>query len=284
MLWTEKKLARLPVIKGFRQRGERMSRTEIFSDAAFAFAVTMLVIPLTSIPGNFTELIAALKAIPAFAASFAAIMVFWMAHRKWSRRFGLDDAVSTNITLGVIFLVLVYVYPLRLMMSSLFDFISGGRLPAQFAVNDEGEMSGLVVIYGIGVCALTGAFSALYLRAWTAADQLKLNEVERIQTREDMTVWTLQSLVAFLSASFALLLYSSIGVYGGLFYLVLPIVMPLVAKHFRREARQAISRMPGSSPQTTPPLETSSTRAPAKSSLVRQCSEIETPRTPPRNG
>lgn len=244
MAWTEECLAKLPIRKGFRQRGESMTRTEIFSDAAFAFAVTMLVIPLTSIPANFAELVVALKAIPAFAASFAAIMVFWMAHRKWSRRFGLDDAVSTNITLGVVFLILVYVYPLRLMMSSLFHFISGGWLPSQFAVSSSEEMSGLVAIYGTGVCALTGAFAALYLRAWLAADELKLDEVERIQTREDLTVWCLQSLVALLSAAFALLLYSSVGVYGGLFYLLLPIVMPFVAIHFRKKVREVATLIP----------------------------------------
>ena len=46
MTYTEESLAQLPVKNGFRLRGEAMTRIEVFSDAAFAFAITMLVISL----------------------------------------------------------------------------------------------------------------------------------------------------------------------------------------------------------------------------------------------
>ncbi len=73
MRWTEEQLASLPVQGGFRLRGLEMTRLETFCDAAFAFAVTLLVISGEGIPGSYQELIVALKGIPAFAASFAAI-------------------------------------------------------------------------------------------------------------------------------------------------------------------------------------------------------------------
>lgn len=85
-----------------------MTRIEIFSDAAFAFAVTMLVISLSSVPRNYDELLVAMKGVPAFAASFTVIMVLWVSHRRWSRRFGLDDGISTFLTLALIFIILVY--------------------------------------------------------------------------------------------------------------------------------------------------------------------------------
>ena len=43
---------------GFHLRGEAMTRTEVFVDAAFAFAVTMLVISIDQIPQSVPELIA----------------------------------------------------------------------------------------------------------------------------------------------------------------------------------------------------------------------------------
>jgi len=81
------RLTTLPAKNGFRQRGVEMSRLETFTDAAFAFAVTLLVIGGgDSIPMSFEEMVRAIKQVPAFAASFANIMLFWYAHHIWSRR------------------------------------------------------------------------------------------------------------------------------------------------------------------------------------------------------
>ena len=60
----QKSLNDLPLHKGFRMRGESMSRLEVFSDAAFAFTVTTLVVTSGEIPGDYQELITALKKYP----------------------------------------------------------------------------------------------------------------------------------------------------------------------------------------------------------------------------
>ncbi|XOV77877.1 MAG: TMEM175 family protein [Aestuariibacter sp.] len=74
-----------------RLRGETMNRIETFVAAAFAFAVTMLVISVDSIPGTFSELQQAAMDIPAFAASFAIITWIWFEHATWCRKFGLEQ-------------------------------------------------------------------------------------------------------------------------------------------------------------------------------------------------
>lgn len=237
MHWTEEQLAELPVRKGFRQRGEAMTRIEIFSDAAFAFAVTMLVVLWSDLPGSYSELLQALKGIPAFAASFAQIMVFWFAHRQWSRRYGLDDTSTTLVTLGMIFIVLVYVYPVRLMMSAFFHFVSGGWFRSTFQVESAAEMSGLVAFFGFGVGLLAGSLSLLFLRSQSAADELGLNERERLETRSDLIVWTIHSAVGFLSGIVAISLPAEIGVYGGFVFFLLPIVIPIVALRYRKRIR-----------------------------------------------
>ena len=62
-------LAGLPRLGGFRLRGIAMTRLETFIDAAFAFAITMLVIASQQIPDDIETLLAAFKNVPAFVTS-----------------------------------------------------------------------------------------------------------------------------------------------------------------------------------------------------------------------
>ena len=91
---------------GFKNRGAEMTRLESFVDAAFAFAVTLLVIGGgDNIPANYAEFLVAMQQVPAFALCFASLAFFWYAHHMWSRRFGLDDPMSTFLSLMLIFVV-----------------------------------------------------------------------------------------------------------------------------------------------------------------------------------
>ena len=98
MIWSEKKLNELPKRSGFRLRGLEMTRMETFTDAVFAFALTLLIISIGSIPKSYEALLLALKGTPAFAASFTSIVYLWLIHRKWSRRYGFEDKISILIT------------------------------------------------------------------------------------------------------------------------------------------------------------------------------------------
>lgn len=220
-----------------------MTRIEIFSDAAFAFAVTILVISSNGIPSDYPALIEAMKGIPAFAASFASIMVFWVAHRKWSRRYGLDDGFTTVITLGVIFTVLIYVYPLKLMISSFFHYISGGWLPSSFLIESASQMAGLVVIYGAGVCLLSGLMAGLHWRSLAMDEKLQLDEFERIATQGQTAIWSVHCAVALLSALFSLTVPDHLAVYGGFIYFILPAIIPMVSMRYGRRLK-AISQNP----------------------------------------
>jgi uncharacterized membrane protein len=236
MNWTEQNLRELSQSKGFRLRGEQMTRLETFADAAFAFATTMLVISVGTIPDSYQDLIQALKGTPAFAASFAFIVLVWAGHRKWSRRYGLEDTSSTLISLGLIFIMLVYVYPLKLMFSALFAWMTGGLLPAEFTVNTANELLGLFAVYGFGSAALAAALALLYARARSAADSLKLNALERVRTKEDIIVWSVIACTGLTSACFALLMPPRIGVYAGFIYFSLPVAMTVLSVVYDRKA------------------------------------------------
>lgn len=242
MNWTNESLAEVPVRNGFRMRGESMTRLEVFSDAAFAFSVTTLVVSVGSIPGDFEELIAALKKVPAFALSFSQIVAFWIAHRGWSRRFGLEDTSTTLLTLTMIFTVLVYVFPLRLIFSTFMAWISGGWLPWEYEPFSAWEVQGLFGIYGVGFALLSGTLAGLFWIGLKKKEELLLNPYEIVRTKESVTIWLIQSLVGTVSALWALLLPSWLGVHAGFIYFLLPIAMPICAVLYGKRAKVEIER------------------------------------------
>lgn len=232
--WTEVGLAALPQKNGFRLRGLEMTRLETFADAAFAFAVTMLVISIDTIPGNLEELIVALKGVPAFAASFASIGLIWAGHDRWSRRYGLDDGPTMLLTLTLIFIMLVYLYPLKLVFSALFGWVSGGWFPSEFEVNSAREIAGLFIVYGVGFAAIATVIGLLYAHAASKADALGLNALERLSTRSEIYGWTIMAISGVISALFAWLVPGDFKAFAGFIYFILPIAMPINAIYFEK--------------------------------------------------
>lgn len=241
MRWTEQALSSLTTRDGYRLRGESMTRIEVFSDAAFAFAVTMLVISLSTIPQNYYELLTAMQRIPSFAASFAVMMVIWVTHRRWSRRFGLDDGVSTFLTLALIFVVLVYVYPLKLIMDLMFFGFSGRWFPTDFQVSSSAEVAGLMAIFSVGFFLVALIQFGLYLRAASKADDLCLNQLERLLVRKEQLVWLVQAISGLLAALIALAFMSSLGYLAGIAYSLIPAAIPLVTLRTRRKIQSMLS-------------------------------------------
>ena len=160
-----------------------VTRIEAFVDAAFAFAVTLLVISFDAIPDSVPALLEALKGVPAFAASFALLAMFWWAHASWSRKFGLDDGRSVLLSLVLVFLVLVYVYPLRIIFGSFLSFLTGGWLPSPLEIHAVDELRPLFLAYALAWTMLGGVVVALYRHAWRLRDRLQLSVQERVSLR-----------------------------------------------------------------------------------------------------
>ncbi|HEX9851684.1 MAG TPA: TMEM175 family protein [Woeseiaceae bacterium] len=221
------RLSTLPVKKGFRQRGMEMTRLETFTDAAFAFAVTLLVIGGgDSVPVNFDEMLQAMKQVPAFAASFANIMLFWYAHHIWSRRFGLDDTPSILLSLLLIFVVLIYVYPLKAIYSGAIEFFSNGYFSSYFGLRSIADLRDLFVIFGVGFAGLSGIIVLLNRRAYAVRDTLALNALELFDLQTEKTHWNMNVIVALMSVLMALFLPDRWVVLAGMFYGVFAIILP----------------------------------------------------------
>src|SRR6266481_3767557 len=100
------------VVRGFRMRGREVTRLESFSDAVFGFAVTLLVVSL-EVPKTYDQLIETMSGFLAFAACFAILAMIWNDHYNFCRRFGLQDGFVRFLTSTLLFIVLLYVYPLK---------------------------------------------------------------------------------------------------------------------------------------------------------------------------
>jgi len=225
--YDEIQLAELPVKNGFRQRGMEMTRLETFTDAAFAFAVTLLVVGGgDSVPSNSEELRVALNQVPAFAASFANIMLFWHAHHKWSRRYGLEDTKSVLISLTLIFVVLIYVYPLKATYSGALDFFSNGYFESYFGLSSFEDLRSLFVVFGTGYAALSATIVLLYRYVLSVEDRLALSRLERFDSRTESSFWTINVVVALISVVLSLTLPDRLVVIGGLFYAVFGFTLP----------------------------------------------------------
>lgn len=189
-----------------RDRGETATRVEAFVDAAFAFALTLLAIAGDRIPASVAELEQALLGLPAFAASFLLVVKVWTGHVEWSRAFGLDDAASRRLSLLLVFLVLVFVYPMRMVFATLFNSISDGLFPANFAIDGLHQVPVLFVTFGIAFGSLGATMSALYAHAWRQREALGLDAAERIDARSRVVGWGLIPVVAIVSIACALLI------------------------------------------------------------------------------
>jgi uncharacterized membrane protein len=185
----------------FRWRGEDISRMVGFSDAVFAFAVTLLVVSL-EVPKTFGELLATMRGFFAFAICFALLLFVWYDHYKFYRRFGLRDIATLALNGALLFLVLLYVYPLKFLFTLLIDELLG------FGQNEMIETSQiplLLVVYGAGFVAIQLVFVLMYLRAYSLRNSLELNARELSVTREEIQGFLLNIAVGLLSMAIAVL-------------------------------------------------------------------------------
>lgn len=163
------------------------ARLEAFVDAAFAFAVTLLVISAEKIPSTPEALLLAPKAVPAFAASFAMVAMFWYAHVCWSRRFHLQTAPAVLLSLLLVFLVLVYVYPLRLLLGTFFAWISAGWLPMPLRGFQLQDVVFMYLVYAAAFCSMSACMAGLYFHAWRLRRFLYLDTEEASACAGDVT-------------------------------------------------------------------------------------------------
>src|SRR5690242_845391 len=177
--------------RDFHWRGGEISRLEGFSDAVFAFALTLLVVSL-EVPRTFHELLHALYGFGGFALCFLAMSLLWFRHYLFFRRYGLEDGYTRVLNGILLFLVLFYVYPLKFLFTLLPGELSGhvpvARLPdgRMEPVIESRQVPELMIIYGLGFSAVFLIFGLLYWHAYRQRLAMDLNPLEVNDTQESI--------------------------------------------------------------------------------------------------
>src|SRR6266852_569920 len=200
-------LDELPRLREFRLRGMQMTRLETFIDAAFAFAISMLVIAAQQIPDNIQALLAAFRNVPTFVCSIAVLGIFWRGHWLWSRRYGLEDGASILISWTMIVTILIFIYPLKAIFGAMWYFLTDGQVGQPFSLHTtESQARIIFAIYALGTIAISAEILLLNLRAWQLREPLRLNARERLVTRSELTGWSVPVSVGIVSLVLAFIL------------------------------------------------------------------------------
>jgi uncharacterized membrane protein len=226
-------------------RTHDVSRLEGFSDAVFAFAVTLLVVSL-EVPRTFNELRDAMRGFFAFAICFALLFQIWWRHHTYFRRYGLDDALTKTLTGVLLFVVLFYVYPLKFLWTLVVTTRLGGN---ELVVMPDGRVEPMILndqvpllfeIYGLGAAAVFLVFVALYANAYRRRSELALTPVEMLETRLSVMSNVGLAGVALASAAIAWLGGQRLVFWSGMVYWSIGLTEWQIGRYGRRERRRTL--------------------------------------------
>jgi uncharacterized membrane protein len=207
------------------------SRLDNFTDAAFAFAVSLLVIGGAGAPASFDELVGALGDIPAFAFGFAVVAMFWAGHVRWRRLRGDGDVISTLLTLLLVFLTLIYIQPLRGMAAAVGTWFTGQ------GGGFGGNIAGLFAVYGTGFVAMALTMAALF---WDAMRNPGLDPEERLTVRGERIIWLILAATGIASILVSMTRY---GMWAAMLYSTLPLSIGLFVWRYNWEEGGAEARL-----------------------------------------
>ena len=217
----------------FRYRGKNQTRVETFSDAAFAISLALTVLS-TSAPTTYDELWLSMREVIPFGLCVILVMVIWYQHYLFFLKYGLQSTPIIVLNTFLIFLMLVYVYPLKFLFKVLFELyvaiITGDqelfRMLFTNIIRLE-DARALMIIYGIGASLIFFTMSMMYRRALKYRKELELDAYEIFDTKTGIRTNLLLGIIPLAS-----MLVSIIGVFGqhtftvaGFVYMLYPPVM-----------------------------------------------------------
>ena len=203
------------------------SRLDNFTDAAFAFAVSLLVIGGARAPDNFDALVGALGDIPAFAFGFAVMAMFWLGHVRWRKLRGDGDWLSVLLTLVLVFLTLVYVQPLRGMAAATGLWFTGQ------GQGFGGNLSGLFAVYGTGFVAMSLIMVGLWAEALRGDH---LDRDGRSVAKGERGIWLIMAMTGIVSILVSTTRY---GEFAAMIYSTLPVTIFWFASRHDWEGKRA---------------------------------------------
>lgn len=194
--------------KFFRWRGGDVSRLESLFDAVIALALTLILVSV-EVPETFDDLMAAFQRLPAFAFSFAVIIMCWYYHFLFHRRYGIEDYPLVLLNAVLMFIVIFYVYPLKFLAALMFR--------SAIAITED-QIPIMMYLYSGGFITIFVLILAMYVYAYTKREPLELDQVERQLTKQkwcELSIYIAVGIASLflvqVSAPLAGMIYIAIG-------------------------------------------------------------------------
>jgi uncharacterized membrane protein len=224
----------------FRWRGESVSRLENLSDIVFALVLTLAA--LQSIPSSFSELIGLWRGALSIAICFALVLLIWRTHHVFFRRYGLDDGWVTGLNALLLFLVLIYIYPLKFMTDFVVSYFTGGfdNVEEITGILTLSQVPVLYAVYGGFFGAVYGVFALLHTHALRRADDLELTPVERSWTRFEIEFAIGTVVLSLAVIALAFILPEPLAAFSGMLFAMMGLIAWLCSARAKaRIGRQA---------------------------------------------
>lgn len=225
-----------------------LHRLEAFSDAVFAFAVTLLVVSL-AIPATTRELFRDMQGFVAFGICFVFLIVIWVEHNRFFQSYPLTDPVTVTLNMALLFVVLLYVYPMKF----LFTLMVGqfmGTAPSN-AVESESDVHVIMIIYGLGVLGLNAILLLMRVNAERHGPALELTPRDYVELHADRLRNVLSGCIALASILIAAFTADP-GIYSGFVYFLLLPAHLYVSRHMRLALQKIGQHETGRSAPETP--------------------------------
>jgi len=217
----------------FRWRGTEVTRMEAFADSVFALVLALTF--LQEVPKSFGQLKEAIWGLIPFGITFVILAMIWADHHLFFRRYGLRDKTTFHGNLLLLFLIMVFAFPLKFLFTSLLVMWFGpiGNLTEQTISQGvaPGDDTLMMIFYSSGFGGIYAILWVMYRHALRRADDLRLDDVERHATMTSMLNCLVY--VGFAMASIALMLLTASSPIAGLIYGGIGPVM--FALHFWRD-------------------------------------------------
>lgn len=226
----------------FKNRGEEQTRIETFSDAVFALAVTLLVLSST-VPETFQDLRDSFADIIPFGICISLLMIIWYQHYIFFIRYGFKDVKIVAINAVLLFLVLVYVYPLKFLFQVLYKLFMAGitsddeKIKYLFSeVIKREDAQELMIIYGLGGAAVFILLAIMYWVAHNRKKPLGLSKIELYHTKTSIYDNLVMGGIPLLSAIIASFGFKNGFMWSGIVYYSYAFAMPIF--HIFRDKRK----------------------------------------------
>lgn len=221
---------------GIKWRSHEPSRLETFSDAVFAFALTLIIVSV-EVPKSFDELLETMKGSLSFAICFTLLFQIWNSQNMFFRKYGLKDNYTTVLNGCLLFVVLIYVYPLKFLSVLLFSnniyTVSGVR--HQMIGANQNWL--LMVIYGLGYTVINFIFYLMHHNAVRHAVEIELTEKELYETKTSAYMMLICSAIGVLAIATAIILPQPIAGLSGYLYFLIPLAYFMWFSYRGRKSR-----------------------------------------------